>query len=76
MDLRGSSPGPSSARRVVITGIGVVSPLGIGVQKNWEALLRGQSGIGPHARDERHFIPSIEPYYRSLNELAKLWKIE
>jgi len=39
-----------------------------------QAVVWGQSGLGPHARDERHFIPSIEPYYRSLNELAKLWK--
>jgi acetylornithine deacetylase/succinyl-diaminopimelate desuccinylase-like protein/gamma-glutamyl:cysteine ligase YbdK (ATP-grasp superfamily) len=39
-----------------------------------QAVVWGQSGIGPHARDERHYIPSIEPYYRSLNELAKLWK--
>jgi succinyl-diaminopimelate desuccinylase len=39
-----------------------------------QAVVWGQSGIGPHAKDERHFIPSIEPYYRSLNELAKLWK--
>jgi acetylornithine deacetylase/succinyl-diaminopimelate desuccinylase-like protein/gamma-glutamyl:cysteine ligase YbdK (ATP-grasp superfamily) len=29
-------------------------------------LVWGQSGIGPHAADERHFVPSIDPYYRSL----------
>jgi acetylornithine deacetylase/succinyl-diaminopimelate desuccinylase-like protein len=39
-----------------------------------QAVVWGQSGIGPHAKDERHYIPSIEPFYRSLNELAKLWK--
>jgi succinyl-diaminopimelate desuccinylase len=39
-----------------------------------QAAVWGQSGIGPHAKDERHYIPSIEPYYKSLNELAKLWK--
>ncbi|MBI3164463.1 MAG: M20/M25/M40 family metallo-hydrolase [Chloroflexi bacterium] len=38
-----------------------------------QAVVWGQSGLGPHAKDERHFIPSIEPYYKSLNELAKLW---
>lgn len=39
-----------------------------------QAVVWGQSGLGPHAKDERHYIPSIEPYYQSLNELAKLWK--
>lgn len=32
-------------RRAVITGIGVVSPIGIGVENFWEALISGQSGI-------------------------------
>ena len=32
-------------RRVVVTGAGVVTPLGIGLDKTWEALTAGQSGV-------------------------------
>lgn len=37
-------------RRVVVTGVGLVSPLGIGNEANWEALCAGRSGIGPITR--------------------------
>lgn len=32
-------------RRVVVTGLGMVSPLGIGVENTWQALIQGKSGV-------------------------------
>jgi succinyl-diaminopimelate desuccinylase len=40
------------------------APLGQGIV--W-----GQSGVGPHSSGERHFIPSIMPYYQALHQLAR-----
>ena len=34
-----------SSRRVVVTGLGMVSPLGTGVEKSWQALVQGKSGV-------------------------------
>ena len=42
-------------RRVVVTGLGLVTPLGTGVEKNWEAIVAGHSGIRPITR-----FPNVE----------------
>ena len=35
------------SRRVVVTGVGLLTPLGIGTEASWQAIRSGQSGIGP-----------------------------
>jgi succinyl-diaminopimelate desuccinylase len=35
-----------------------------------QGVVWGQSGLAPHAKDERHFVPSIDGYYRSLVEFG------
>ena len=58
------------SRRVVVTGVGLVSPLGIGTQANWEALRAGRSGIGPITRfDASQFSARIAGEVKQFDPL-------
>jgi 3-oxoacyl-[acyl-carrier-protein] synthase II len=46
-----------SKRRVVITGLGIVSPVGSSLESAWAAVLAGQSGIGPITRFDVSAFP-------------------
>lgn len=60
-------------RRVVITGMGVVSPVGVGVDAFWSAVSRGQSGIAPISRfDPSPFASQIAGEVRGFDPLDHL----
>ena len=44
-------------RRVVITGMGMVTPLGVGVEKTWQAVCEGQSGVRKVSRFDASGLP-------------------
>ncbi len=53
-----------------MTGVGLVSPCGIGTQANWEALCAGQSGIGPITRfDATQFSARIAGEVKQFDPL-------
>ncbi len=45
-------------RRVVVTGIGMVTPVGIGVEESWKSVCEGRSGIGPVTKFDASQFPS------------------
>jgi len=62
-------------RRVAVTGVGLVSPLGVGTAENWDALVSGRSGIGPLTRFDAAEYPSrIAGEVKGFNPLDYLDK--
>ena len=60
-----------SKRRVVVTGLGLLSPVGCTVPAAWDAILAGRSGIGPITRFDAsqfpvHFIGDLRGFDASL----------
>jgi 3-oxoacyl-[acyl-carrier-protein] synthase II len=47
-----------SKRRVVVTGLGIVSPVGIGIAQAWDNLLHGRSGVGPITHFDASLLPT------------------
>ncbi len=45
-------------RRVVVTGLGAITPLGIGVEETWKKVTSGESGIGPITKFDASSLPS------------------
>jgi 3-oxoacyl-[acyl-carrier-protein] synthase II len=47
-----------SRRRVVVTGLGIICPVGIGVEESWRGIVAGKSGIGPITQFDASSFPT------------------
>ena len=65
------------AKRVVITGVGLVSPLGVGTEESWKGILAGQSGLGPISRfDAAQFACRVAAEVKGFDPLQFIEKKE
>jgi len=65
----------TNSRRVVVTGIGLVSSLGIGTEANWAALVAGKSGVGTITKfDASQFATRIAGEVRGFDPLQYIEK--
>ncbi len=65
----------TNRRRVVVTGIGLVSSLGIGTEANWAGIKAGRSGIGSITKfDTTHFATRIAGEVKNFDPLAYVEK--
>ena len=74
-------------RRVVITGLGAITPLGLNVREFWEACVQGRSGIGPLtavdatnypvkiAAEVRGFDPAATMDYKEARRMARFTQL-
>ena len=62
-------------RRVVVTGVGLVSSLGVGTEENWKALCAGRSGVGSITRfDASQFSTRIAGEVKNFDPLQFIAK--
>ncbi len=62
-------------RRVVVTAVGLVSPVGIGTDATWQAIQKGKNGIGPITHfDAREFACRIAGEVKNFNPLEYVHK--
>jgi len=65
------------ARRVVVTGVGLVSAVGIGTEQTWQALLAGQGGVAPITHfDTKDFSVTFAAEVKNFDPLLYVEKKE